>query len=186
MSEKLLRLDHITMQFGGVVAVDDLELEVNEGEIRQLFISHDALSEEQHHHHDDDGEHHHPEAGAQEGDLEAADVGLGIQKPQPPLTGRHIQECRDAAAGDRADTADDHDQQDLVGHSRGEHLGLRLIGEHGEQAAAHASEEGADAEGHPLVLGQVDAHGLGGSVHRDHGVVDQLHLWPGLQGHPGG
>ena len=36
-------------------------------EIRQLFISHDALSEEQHHHHDDDGEHHHPEAGAQEG-----------------------------------------------------------------------------------------------------------------------
>ena len=26
----------------------------------------------------------------------------------------------------------------------------------------------------------------GGSVHRDHGVVDQLHLWPGLQGHPGG
>ena len=33
MSEQLLRLDHITMQFGGVVAVDDLELEVNEGEI---------------------------------------------------------------------------------------------------------------------------------------------------------
>lgn len=31
MSEQLLRLDHITMQFGGVVAVDDLELEVNEG-----------------------------------------------------------------------------------------------------------------------------------------------------------
>ena len=30
MSEQLLRLDHITMQFGGVVAVDDLELEVNE------------------------------------------------------------------------------------------------------------------------------------------------------------
>ena len=29
MSEQLLRLDHITMQFGGVVAVDDLELEVN-------------------------------------------------------------------------------------------------------------------------------------------------------------
>ena len=33
MSEQLLRLDHITMQFGGVVAVDDLELEVNESEI---------------------------------------------------------------------------------------------------------------------------------------------------------
>ncbi len=26
----------------------------------------------------------------------------------------------------------------------------------------------------------------GGSVHRDHGAADQLHLWPGLQGHPGG
>ena len=31
MSEQLLRLDHITMQFCGVLAVDDLELEVNEG-----------------------------------------------------------------------------------------------------------------------------------------------------------
>ena len=37
MSEQLLRLDHITMQFGGVVAVDDLELEVNEGEIVDLI-----------------------------------------------------------------------------------------------------------------------------------------------------
>ncbi len=37
MSEQLLRLDHITMQFGGVVAVDDLELEVNEGEIVALI-----------------------------------------------------------------------------------------------------------------------------------------------------
>ena len=32
MSEQLLRLDHITMQFGGVVAVDDLELEVNDAQ----------------------------------------------------------------------------------------------------------------------------------------------------------
>ena len=37
MSEQLLRLDHITMQFGGVVAVDDLELVVNEGEIVALI-----------------------------------------------------------------------------------------------------------------------------------------------------
>ena len=29
-------------------------------------------------------------------------------------------QCRDAAAGDGADTADDHDQQNLVGHGRGE------------------------------------------------------------------
>ena len=33
MSEQLLRLDHITMQFGGVVAVNDLSMEVNRGEI---------------------------------------------------------------------------------------------------------------------------------------------------------
>ena len=37
MSENLLRLDHITMQFGGVVAVDNLNLEVNEGEIVALI-----------------------------------------------------------------------------------------------------------------------------------------------------
>ena len=37
MSEQLLRLDHITMQFGGVVAVDDLNLEINEGEIVALI-----------------------------------------------------------------------------------------------------------------------------------------------------
>ena len=42
MSEQLLRLDHITMQFGGVVAVDDLELEVNEGEIVALIGPNDA------------------------------------------------------------------------------------------------------------------------------------------------
>ena len=35
MSERknILRVEHATMQFGGVVAVDDLSLEVNEGEI---------------------------------------------------------------------------------------------------------------------------------------------------------
>ena len=33
MSEQLLKLEHITMQFGGVVAVDDLNLEINRGEI---------------------------------------------------------------------------------------------------------------------------------------------------------
>ena len=37
MSEQLLKLEHITMQFGGVVAVDDLSLEVNEGEIVALI-----------------------------------------------------------------------------------------------------------------------------------------------------
>ena len=36
MSEQLLKLEHITMQFGGVVAVDDLNLEINRGEIVAL------------------------------------------------------------------------------------------------------------------------------------------------------
>jgi len=33
MSEQLLKIDHITMQFGGVIAVNDLALEINKGEI---------------------------------------------------------------------------------------------------------------------------------------------------------
>ena len=37
MSEQLLKLEHITMQFGGVVAVDDLNLEINCGEIVALI-----------------------------------------------------------------------------------------------------------------------------------------------------
>ena len=37
MSEQLLKLEHITMQFGGVVAVDDLNLEINRGEIVALI-----------------------------------------------------------------------------------------------------------------------------------------------------
>ena len=37
MSENILRLEHVTMQFGGVVAVNDLNLEVNKGEIVALI-----------------------------------------------------------------------------------------------------------------------------------------------------
>ena len=37
MSENVLRLEHVTMQFGGVVAVNDLNLEVNKGEIVALI-----------------------------------------------------------------------------------------------------------------------------------------------------
>ena len=33
MSENVLKLENITMQFGGVIAVNDLSLEVNKGEI---------------------------------------------------------------------------------------------------------------------------------------------------------
>ncbi len=37
MSENLLKIENITMQFGGVVAVDNLNLEVNKGEIVALI-----------------------------------------------------------------------------------------------------------------------------------------------------
>lgn len=37
MKSNVLKLDHVTMQFGGVVAVNDLSLEVNEGEIVALI-----------------------------------------------------------------------------------------------------------------------------------------------------
>ncbi len=37
MTQNVLHLDHITMQFGGVVAVNDLSLDVNEGEIVALI-----------------------------------------------------------------------------------------------------------------------------------------------------
>ena len=42
MSTNVLSMDHITMQFGGVVAVNDLSLEVNEGEIVALIGSNGA------------------------------------------------------------------------------------------------------------------------------------------------
>ena len=37
MSQNVLHLDHITMQFGGVIAVNDLNLDVNKGEIVALI-----------------------------------------------------------------------------------------------------------------------------------------------------
>ena len=37
MSESVLRVENVTMQFGGVVAVDNLSLEVNQGEIVSLI-----------------------------------------------------------------------------------------------------------------------------------------------------
>lgn len=37
MSENVLKINHLTMQFGGVVAVNDLSLDVNKGEIVALI-----------------------------------------------------------------------------------------------------------------------------------------------------
>ena len=37
MADNVLHLDHVTMQFGGVVAVNDLTMDVNEGEIVALI-----------------------------------------------------------------------------------------------------------------------------------------------------
>ncbi|MBE5807561.1 MAG: ABC transporter ATP-binding protein, partial [Clostridiales bacterium] len=33
MSENVLHIDHLTMRFGGVVAVNDLSMDINKGEI---------------------------------------------------------------------------------------------------------------------------------------------------------
>ena len=37
MSKPLLQVEHLTMQFGGVVAVNDFSMEINEGEIVALI-----------------------------------------------------------------------------------------------------------------------------------------------------
>ena len=37
MSKNVLRLENLTMQFGGVVAVNDLSLSIDEGEIVALI-----------------------------------------------------------------------------------------------------------------------------------------------------
>ena len=37
MSENILRVENVTMQFGGVVAVNNLSMEVNKGEIVALI-----------------------------------------------------------------------------------------------------------------------------------------------------
>ena len=37
MSENILKVENATMQFGGVVAVDNLNLEINQGEIVALI-----------------------------------------------------------------------------------------------------------------------------------------------------
>lgn len=37
MAENVLKIENITMQFGGVVAVDNMNLEINQGEIVALI-----------------------------------------------------------------------------------------------------------------------------------------------------
>ena len=70
----------------------------------------------------------------------------------------------------RAHAADDHDQQNLIGHGGLERVRLHGALIHGQQRTAHPREEGADHEGHLLVMEQVDAHGL----RRDLVVADRL------------
>ena len=38
MSENVLNVENVTMQFGGVVAVDNMNLEVNQGEDRKSVV----------------------------------------------------------------------------------------------------------------------------------------------------
>ena len=37
MSENVLKIEHLTMRFGGVVAVNDLSMDINRGEIVALI-----------------------------------------------------------------------------------------------------------------------------------------------------
>ncbi len=37
MSDNVLHIEHLTMQFGGVIAVDDFSMDVNRGEIVALI-----------------------------------------------------------------------------------------------------------------------------------------------------
>ena len=129
-------------------------------QIRQLALAHNALAEEEHDDHDDDREYDHAEAIAQQRHLERADIRLVVQEAQPPLGAGDVQEGGDAAAGDRADTADDDDEQDLIGHGRGKDLGLHGRCEHRKERAGHAREKRADDKGQALVLFEVHTHGL--------------------------
>ena len=97
------------------------------------------------------------QGGEDQDEEDAPGVGNGgeghgaVQKAQPPLGAGHIQEGGQAGAGDGADAADDHDEQDLIGHGGGVHLGLGVVDEHGKQGAPH-SGEGRDAEDNDLFL----------------------------------
>ena len=42
-NEKVLKVENVTMQFGGVIAVDNMNLEVNKGEIVSLIGPNGAI-----------------------------------------------------------------------------------------------------------------------------------------------
>ena len=48
--------------------------------------------------------------------MKASDIGVGIQEAQQPFGKNNEQESADAAARNGSDSADDHDQKDLIGH----------------------------------------------------------------------
>ena len=64
----------------------------------------------------------------------------------------------------RANAANDHDQQDLVGHAGFEGGGLHAGLIHGKHCAGDTGKEAADDKAHALVAGKVDAHGFGSDL----------------------
>ena len=68
--------------------------------------------------------------------MKASDIQVVIvQETQPPLGAGDEQEGADAASGHRTDTADDHNQQNLIGHCRLEHRRLNGSLVHGQQTS---------------------------------------------------
>ena len=96
--------------------------------------------------------------------MEAADPGLVVEEAQQPLGAGDEQEGRDDGTGHRANAANDHDQQDLVGHAGFEGGGLHAGLIHGKHCAGDTGKEAADDKAHALVAGKVDAHGFGSDL----------------------
>ena len=84
----------------------------------------------------------------------------GVQAPEPPFGRRHKQQRADDGARDGAYAAENHHEQDLIGHGGLKVIGLRDGEHHGKRRARDTREEGTRHEGDHLVLCKVDAHGL--------------------------
>ena len=133
-------------------------------QVGQLTVAHDALAEEQDDEHDDDRHDRHAEAILEQAGRLNPKEFAGVEAAQQPFDAGNVEEARDDGAGDRADAADDDDEQDLIGHRALEREGLHCAHVHGEHAAADAREERRDDKGEALVVREVDAHGLGGDL----------------------
>ena len=76
-----------------------------------------------------------------------------------------------------ANAANDHDQQDLVGHAGFEGGGLHAGLIHGKHCAGDTGKEAADDKAHALVAGKVDAHGFGSDLVITDGLEGTASRW---------